>query len=467
MRHERGLPEGNSSGILAELTDGATGLGRATVEIGAFLADLDQQCRAQTTDLEAVQTAVDALGHATSGMGQAMAQMRTHAEEALGGVQHSSEVIARSAGASQDIAQWVRSVHGDGEAVEGFLRAVQQSNAQIADIASQVTILAVNAKIEAARAGQAGKGFGIVADSVNELSMKTAQAAGQITETVKQLTDWMRGLHRGAEANVRGAQAVLDGAAQTDAALRRIETQVEALSEEATRVEAETSRATACMEQVRPAVQSIATSVSGVAVGVEQANRRCERLVDTSEGLLQQAVALGGNGADAPMITRVQDIAGQIAEAFESAVASGRITLNALFDTRYVPIPGTDPVQVRTAFTDLTDALLPAIQEPAAASDRGVVFCAAVDRNGYLPTHNRKFSQPQSDDPVWNAANCRNRRIFDDRVGLKAGRNQRPFLLQVYRRDMGGGAFVMMKDLSAPIHVQGRHWGGVRLAYKI
>ncbi|GFE50139.1 hypothetical protein So717_18920 [Roseobacter cerasinus] len=47
--------------------------------------------------------------------------------------------------------------------------------------------------------------------------------------------------------------------------------------------------------------------------------------------------------------------------------------------------------------------------------------------------------------------------IFDDRVGLKAGRNTEPFLSQVFRRDMGGGAFKMMKDLSAPIFVQGHH----------
>jgi methyl-accepting chemotaxis protein len=92
-----------------------------------------------------------------------------------------------------------------------------------------------------------------------------------------------------------------------------------------------------------------------------------------------------------------------------------------------------------TRFVTLTDRLLPPIQEPVLDLDPRIVFCAAVDRNGYLPTHNRKFSQPQSADPVWNAANCRNRRIFDDRVGLKAGRSTAPFLLQVYRRDMGGG----------------------------
>jgi methyl-accepting chemotaxis protein len=116
-------------------------------------------------------------------------------------------------------------------------------------------------------------------------------------------------------------------------------------------------------------------------------------------------------------------------------------------------------------FTRLTDALFPPVQEAALTMDARIVFCAAVDRNGYLPTHNAKFSQPQGADPVWNAAHARNRRIFDDRVGLKAGRSTAPFLLQVYRRDMGGGEYRMMKDLSAPIRVKGRHWGGLRLAY--
>lgn len=98
--------------------------------------------------------------------------------------------------------------------------------------------------------------------------------------------------------------------------------------------------------------------------------------------------------------------------------------------------------------------------------DERIVFCAAVDRNGYLPTHNNNFSQPQGRDPVWNAANCRNRRMFDDRVGLGAGRNEKPFLVQTYRRDMGGGQFALMKDASAPITVGGRHWGGVRIGYR-
>lgn len=110
----------------------------------------------------------------------------------------------------------------------------------------------------------------------------------------------------------------------------------------------------------------------------------------------------------------------------------------------------------------------PSTVSVVAASDERVAFCAAVDENGYLPTHNRKFSHPQRPgDPTWNTANCRNRRIFNDRVGLAAGRNTEPFLLQTYRRDMGGGQFVLMKDISAPIIVNGRHWGGLRLAIRV
>ena len=52
-------------------------------------------------------------------------------------------------------------------------------------------------------------------------------------------------------------------------------------------------------------------------------------------------------------------------------------------------------------------------------------------------------------------------------AGLTAARNTKPVLLQNYHRDMGGGRFVMLKEVDAPITVRGRHWGGLRLAYRL
>jgi methyl-accepting chemotaxis protein len=152
---------------------------------------------------------------------------------------------------------------------------------------------------------------------------------------------------------------------------------------------------------------------------------------------------------------------------FEEAVKRDEISEAALFDRNYRSIPNTNPEQLMTRFTDFTDRVLPPIQEALLTFNTRVAFCAAVDNNGYLPTHNTKFSKPQGNDPVWNAANCRNKRLFNDRTGLAAGRNTKPFLLQTYRRDMGGGQFVLMKDVSAPIFVNGRHWGGFRMGYRV
>jgi len=169
-----------------------------------------------------------------------------------------------------------------------------------------------------------------------------------------------------------------------------------------------------------------------------------------------------------PFVDRAMDAAAMISMAFEDAVSSGALSREALFDTDYVAIAGTDPQQFGTRALAVLETLLPPIQEPLLGVDKRMTFCAAVDRNGYLPVHNRIYSQPQKgDDVAWNLANCRNRRIFDDRAGLSAARNGRPFLIQSYARDMGNGVVIMMREIDAPVRVFGKHWGGFRTAYKI
>jgi len=167
-------------------------------------------------------------------------------------------------------------------------------------------------------------------------------------------------------------------------------------------------------------------------------------------------------------VDRAVDTAAMISMVLEEAVDAGKLTREALFDTDYVPLEGSNTIQFRTRSLDVLERLLPDIQEPLLADDKRMIFCAAVDRNGYLPVHNRIYSRPQkSDDVAWNTANCRNRRIFDDRAGLSAARNVRPYLIQSYPRDMGNGVVIMMREIDAPVRVFGKHWGGFRTAYKI
>ncbi len=169
-----------------------------------------------------------------------------------------------------------------------------------------------------------------------------------------------------------------------------------------------------------------------------------------------------------PLITRAQNLAGKVAAAIEELVTRGRLTREDAFDTRYMALPGTDPQQYETAYTSAFETIMPAFIEPPLADDERLIFCLAIDRNGYIPVHNRAFSQAQRlDDPIWNAAHCRNKRIFDDRAGITAARSTRDFVVQAYARDMGGGKVVMLREVDAPIRVFGRHWGGLRMAYRL
>jgi methyl-accepting chemotaxis protein len=167
-------------------------------------------------------------------------------------------------------------------------------------------------------------------------------------------------------------------------------------------------------------------------------------------------------------VTRAMEAGAALTRIFEDAVASGAISADDMFDTDYVEISGTNPVQHRTRILGWADRALPPFQEAFLAKDPRMVFCVMIDRNGYLPVHNKVYSHPQRPgDVAWNTANSRNRRIFNDAAGLAAGRNLRSYLIQSYARDMGNGKTVMMREIDVPVRVNGRHWGGFRTAYKL
>ncbi|MCW2224490.1 methyl-accepting chemotaxis protein [Bradyrhizobium japonicum] len=167
-------------------------------------------------------------------------------------------------------------------------------------------------------------------------------------------------------------------------------------------------------------------------------------------------------------VTRAMEAGTALTRIFEQAVARGEVRIDDLFDTDYAEIAGTNPQQYRTKYLDWADRALPPFQEAFLAKEPRMAFCAMVDRNGFLPVHNKIYSHPQRPgDTAWNTANSRNRRIFNDPAGLAAARNLRSYLAQSYARDMGNGNTVMMREIDVPICLQGRHWGGFRTAYKL
>ncbi|OPZ74296.1 MAG: Methyl-accepting chemotaxis protein PctB [Firmicutes bacterium ADurb.Bin456] len=138
------------------------------------------------------------------------------------------------------------------------------------------------------------------------------------------------------------------------------------------------------------------------------------------------------------------------------ALDKGQLTEEQLFDTNYQPIPNTTPQKYHTAYDAYTDEHLKHIQD-AYLKDKIIVYAVALDQNGYIPTHNTLSKIGYGENSI------RSKRIFNDPVGLAAVQNQELYLFQEYRRDTGE----LIWDISSPIYVNGRHWGGFRVGFSI
>jgi methyl-accepting chemotaxis protein len=456
-----------SAAVIADVARQAGVLGVEIADIAGHVDDVSARVTAQAELFTGLKAAALDLSGSNAKIATAARETAAVTETASREMQTSRTKVQESLG---QIAQLVEVAAGFAQDIEGLRDALQRVGkvAQgIEAIARQTNLLALNATIEAARAGEQGKGFAVVASEVKALAGQTSKATAEIDATLKALTERTQKLLAQSGEAMKRAETVQIGTSaiggvfdSIGSAMSSVSGKVGGITGAVGDIEKHCAELTDKFDRVNDGVQKSSQNL-------QAARDRVNKLLGVGEALIQLTAASGIETVDTPLIRIVQDAAGKIAARFEDALKKGEVTLADLFDEDYKPIAGSNPQQFMTRFVTLTDRALPEIQEPVLALDPKIVFGAALDRNGFLPTHNRKFSQPQGSDPAWNTANCRNRRVFNDRVGLGAGRNTQPFLVQTYRRDMGGGKFALMKDVSAPITVQGRHWGGFRLGYLV
>jgi methyl-accepting chemotaxis protein len=422
---------GDLNEAISTLGRSASGLGQGAAEVRGLLDDTHKTLQAQDAALQSLASAMQEVSSAQQRIGH--------------GAQASQQAVARAVQALADLA-------GEVQGIAASLKQVSEAAQDITQVALNTRLVAFNATVEAKRAGEAGRGFAVVADAVKDLAGKVEQASKGIVSSVQQLDQRIERFR--AELQVgssnRGIHAAMAGIEQDVGAMAAAAQQSHALSQQ---LDAQTHDLQGELRQAVGAVQ--------------RATGHADGFLTMSENLIETLAASGVRTDDTPFIEAAQGAAAEITELLEQSLRSGQIDTARLFDSQYRAQPGTDPQQHLAAFSPLAEKLFSPVQERMLGFSPQVVFCIAVDRNGYVPMHNKKVSQPQRPgDTLWNTANSRWRRIFNDRTGLASARNTKPFLLQTYRRDMGGGNFMVLKECAAPIVVQGRHWGGLRLAYR-
>jgi methyl-accepting chemotaxis protein len=455
-----------SERLVDQLANRLGSLGVELADVAGNLQEVAGRVSHQSERFGHLQQTAETMVSANHDIASASRAVQSATTAAVGEITQSRSAVET---AVQHIAELIAAVGR----IEVRLGAVGTALAQVAKvsgsieaIAKQTNLLALNATIEAARAGTAGRGFAVVASEVKNLAEATRRATHLISDTVRDLDGQVGNLiGESSDASLRAKNAG-EGAHQIQSIIVRVQDGFTAVGSE---IDGVAKAATSNLAHCDMVIEELATLRKGVdlsSTDLTSADERVAKLLDLSEGLIELIATSGVETSDAPMIRVVVDTAKQISSAFEAAIERGDIRLDQLMDEKYREIPGTNPKQYLTDYVEFTDRTLPPIQDPIQKFDPRVVFCVAWAKGGYLPTHNPNYRLPQGPDPVWNNANCRNRRLFNDRAVQKVAANTKPFLLQTYRRDMGGGNFVLMKDVSAPIYVRGRHWGAFRMGYR-
>jgi methyl-accepting chemotaxis protein len=376
--------------------------------------------------------------------------------------ENAASEIERVAQAFEDSASSINHLGERTQLIDGIAGSIN-------DIAEQTNLLALNAAIEAARAGEQGRGFAVVADEVRKLAERTSSATREISAVISSIHDETSATIGKVQSGTALAHGGAELARQAAESLKQINHSAQSTLEESESIATAITEQTIASELVGKKMHNILELVESNSSVVVQMREQATHLDHLAVNLkeIDNVFKIGEAGTKGlethgKVPTIVQAAAHAIEKTLEQAIASKRISEADLFDERYERIPNVEPPKFHTRFDKLTDELFPAIQEPLLEQHPEFVYAGAVDRNGYFPTHNRKFSAPLTGDQKKDMLHSRTKRIFDDPVGKRCGAHDQPFLIQTYRRDTGE----VMHDISTPIFVNGKRWGGFRIGYK-
>ncbi|MBS2022391.1 MAG: methyl-accepting chemotaxis protein [Deltaproteobacteria bacterium] len=447
----------------------ATQIGKLSVEIAGVVGhtqEVEKAVGAQNERLGTIGAATRDITEANRHIAEMARKTNDTAGKAREDIAQSSGAIRQAVGEVSGLVTAVGEAGRELMALQGAVDGVGKVTGQIRLVAQQTKMLALNATIEAAHAGAAGKGFAVVASEIKALARETAEATARIDATLEALGQQVLRLTERMQVSASRAAQVGKTASTIGEAVETVGEAVRSVCEHASAIAGATGDIAQRCDQFSESVDVLKRDAALSTEALKGASGNLTRTLSGAESIAMLTAKSGYRTEDTPFIERAMAAAAAVEARFAQAIAAGELTAEDLFDKDLKPIPGTSPQQYMTRYIPFLDRAVQPLLDPVLELDPRTVFCAPGDHNKLIPSHNPAFRKPPGPDPLWNAANARNRRIYPDKTQAAVIANTEPFLLQTYRRDMGGGVFVLMKDASAPVRVNGRLWGGIRVCYR-
>ena len=332
-----------------------------------------------------------------------MEESRGSADQARKTLGENADFVAATlAGAIDKMQSLSQGVFGITNSLEKFrdtIGAVRKINAEIQTISSDTQMIALNASVEAARAGEAGRGFGVIAVAIKGLAEQVRKFNNENNANLATLERMLERVARLAPMPMprrrRPRSTHQPMPRRRRAAFNRYPAACSNWPKKSRRWPIRCSRTSAAANRCGANLDTLVAMAETADSKLADGQARAENILSISEDFML-FIAEFGHRKPGQRRHRDQPARGRRGGRFVRAGGGGgRYRHDRSFRRKIYSGPRHNPQQVTTRFTAFADRVLPAIQEPVLKEIDRIVFCAAVDRNGYLPTHNKVYSKPQ------------------------------------------------------------------------
>jgi methyl-accepting chemotaxis protein len=230
------------------------------------------------TAMEQMNATVLEVARSASNAAQQAAQARSKAQNGQG-------VVSRSVSAIGQVNRMANELEQDMTTLGEQARAISGIMGVISDIADQTNLLALNAAIEAARAGEAGRGFAVVADEVRKLAEKTMTATKEVGDSIRSIQD---GTTRNVDRVKNAAEAAKNAsglAEESGHALEEIVTLVDETTAQVQSIAAASEEQSASSEEINRIVEEVSRITSSTATGMRGSAEGVAELAGRSKEL--------------------------------------------------------------------------------------------------------------------------------------------------------------------------------------
>jgi len=449
--------------IIASLYQQACMLGGHTCELTNATERIAKEVQDQMESADTVATAAEEMSSTIQNVAENTSQSVNLAATVDTAASTGLAVVQETWHCMNSVSESVESTLAGIAELERSSASIGDMLSLIEDIADQTNLLALNAAIEAARAGEAGRGFAVVADEVRSLAEKTTKSTKDIERVVGKIQ----------QESGRAVASIRKESALVQTGLKKAEEARKHLEE--IKNCASSSRMMSELIAVAAAEQTTVTSeisskihfISDAAHGTNQMMKvnmeTFVRFADTVETIYGTVGRFSVGNYHDQVKAYAKELSEGVQKAIAEAIKNGTLSEADLFDRNYQPYSKkTDPPKFTTRFDSFFDRVISPLQESIVNRDSQLAYAICFDDRAYVPCHNLRFCKPLTGDTEVDKLNNRTKRVFGDKTGMRCAKNADGVLLQTYRRDTGE----ILNDLSVPIFINGKHWGGIRFGYK-